>query len=94
MQDLNNQQKMKCPRLLDLWRVAQTITRIIRKMQIKTTGKLLLGIRFAKIRNFEVEEGQGTHTQVMETKSGTRIRGKLSEICSVLYLDIPLDPGI
>lgn len=63
-------------------------------MQIKTTGKLLLGIRFAKIRNFEVEEGQGTHTLVMETKSGTRIRGKLSEICSVLYLDILLDPGI
>lgn len=62
-------------------------------MQIKTTGKLLLGIRFAKIRNFEVEEGQGTHTLVMETKSGTRIRGKLSEICSVLYLDILLDPG-
>ena len=51
---------MKCPRLSDLWRVAQT-TLTVREMQIKTMGKILLCIRFSKIKKYEVED-QGKYT--------------------------------
>ena len=34
------------------------------------------------------------HALVMEIKMATPLRGNLSKICSILYLDIHLDPGI
>ena len=84
---------MKWPQLLDLWRVAQT-TLTVREMQIKTMGKFFVMYKICKDQEVWGWRSRKIHTLMLEIKIGTPLRGKLSKICSIPYLNILLDPGI